>query len=101
MKKIIFCAIALFVIISNKSSAQFMIGPQAGLNIATLQGTDLSVSSKPGWDAGVFFSIPWNKHFAIMPAVIYSMRGFKYDYDTVTKTTVNQSTDTVVTTLDV
>jgi hypothetical protein len=101
MKKIIFCSSLLLAVLSNKSSAQFMIGPQAGLNIATLTGTSLSVSSKPGWDAGVFVSIPLGKHFSVMPAAIYSMRGFKYDYDTVTKTTVTTAGDTVVTTVDV
>src|SRR5438132_522816 len=83
IKKIV-CVMVLAACIGSQCSARFFFGPQAGLNIATLSGTGLSVSSKPGLHAGIYFNIPLSAHFSLMPAALYSMKGFKYDYSTST-----------------
>jgi len=96
MKKF-FLSSVLLAMLSFQSPAQFLLGPQAGINFATITGTSFSVSSKPGWNAGFFISIPINKHFSIMPAALYSMRGFKYSYDSSITTTTTPNPDTTIT----
>jgi len=101
MKNVVLLS-AFFATICFQSSAQFLLGPQAGLDLATVTGTSFSVSMKPGWNAGFFVSIPISKHFSLMPAALYSMRGFKYTSDstaTPTKDTTIQTTVDVNATL--
>src|SRR2546423_65745 len=97
-------AVILFLFLATirqLSFAQFMIGPQAGFDLATVTGSSFSVSAKPGWSAGVFISIPFSKHFSLMPAALYSMRGFKYSYDTMSTLTQSLDTITITTTVNV
>jgi len=98
MKKALYIGI-MTLLCHGQSSAQFLIGPQAGANFATLTGTSLSVNAKPGWHIGAFMSIPFSKHVSIMPALLYVVDGYKYDYTTTTTTTAQPSTDTTITTL--
>ena len=86
MRKIILLFFA--ILINIKSPAQFFFNPQAGLNIATLSGIELFVTSTTGVHAGLYLNIPLFDHFAVMPAVIYSTKEFKYDY--ATSTTASQ-----------
>ena len=97
MKKITLFLITLMLATQLPVRAQFMFGPQAGLSVATLTNTaDFNVTAKPEWHAGFMFDIGLGKHFSFMPAILYSKRGYKYDYST-TYTTV-QSSDTTLTT---
>lgn len=97
MKKQLFLLLIFSGIFSSLSQAQFRIGPMAGLNYATLSGTELTVDSKLSWHAGLFLDLSLTKHFSLMPAALYSMKGYKYEYisstsaqpiDTTTGTTV-------------
>jgi hypothetical protein len=96
MKKTIFALIVICICCSIKTNAQFLFGPQFGLNYATLMGTDLSITPKPEWHAGLLFDIGLGKHFSVQPSLLYSKRGYKYDYNTQSTSVMN--TDTTVTT---
>lgn len=86
MKKALLLFTFLFCAFSM--NAELRIGPMAGLNIATLHGTTLTVDSRAGWHGGLFLDLGFGKHFSIQPAAVYSMKGFKYDYHTTTTSTV-------------
>ena len=96
MKKIVLIAFIACVFLTKSGSAQFLFGPQAGLSYATLTGTDLSLSPKPEWHAGLLFDIGLGKHFSLQPSLLYSKRGYKYDYDFYETTVINS--DTTITT---
>ncbi|MBL0138113.1 MAG: PorT family protein [Bacteroidetes bacterium] len=91
MKKLLISALLCSALFSTATFAQFRIGPTAGLNIATLSGTDLTVDSKLGWHGGLFLDISLTKHFSLMPSVLYSVKGYKYEY---TSSTSAQPYDT-------
>ena len=95
MKKI--AIILLFSIIGHFASAQIIVGPQFGMNIGTLSHTDLTIDSKWGCHGGLFLGLPLSKHVYIMPAVLYSNKGFKYDYSTTTTNTAPDTSGTNVT----
>ncbi len=82
MKKIFFILSILVTSVNLQSSAQFLIGPQAGVSFATLTGTSLAVIPKVGWHVGTFCSIPFSKHLSLMPAILYVVDGYKYHYTT-------------------
>lgn len=65
---------------AKSGNAQFLFGPQAGLNYSTLTGTDLSLNPKPEWHAGLLFDLGFGKHFSLQPSLLYSKRGYKYEY---------------------
>jgi hypothetical protein len=74
---------ALFILFisscfSSISHAQFLIGPQAGVNFARLSGTTYSVTSKVGWHVGAFVSLPFSKHLSLMPGLLYELNQFDY-----------------------
>ena len=73
-----------------------MFGPQVGFSYATLTGTDISVNPKPEWHAGLLFDVGFGKHFSLQPSLLYSRRGYKYDYQTSNVTML--SNDTTITT---
>ncbi len=81
MKKYLFL---FFVTITLSGHAEFFMGPQLGLNVATLNKTSYTVNNKLGWHGGFYASFPLGNHFSIMPAILYSTKGFKYDYTTTT-----------------
>lgn len=94
MKKII-CLISLLVAVFN-CYAGFFMGTQLGLNVATLKKTSYTINSKIGWHGGYYISIPISDHVSIMPAILYSQRGFKYNRSTIETTTVNPDTTTTI-----
>ncbi len=96
MNKIVLIPLIACILISNIASAQFLFGPQAGLSYATLTGTDLTISPKPEWHAGLLFDIGFGKHFSLQPSLLYSKRGYKYDYETNVTTVI--TSDTSITT---
>ena len=96
MKKTLLIILAISLFSVSKMNAQFIFGPQFGLNYATLTGTDFSITAKPEWHAGLLFDLGLGKHFSLQPSVLYSKRGYKYDYQTQTTSVMN--TDTTVTT---
>lgn len=104
MKKLlsIFFLVSIFSTIS--SQAQFRLGPAVGLNVATLSGTDITVDPKIGWHAGLFFDVSLTKHLSIMPSVLYSTKGYKYDYISTTSAEpidTSTGTATITATVDV
>src|SRR5206468_2196993 len=98
-KKIIY-GLLLLSISPKLSRAQFIFGPQAGFNYATLSNTSgLSINAKPEWHAGLLFDLGFAKHVSLQPSLLYSRRGYKYDYTTNTTSYVSDTAvNTVVTT---
>lgn len=80
MKKLILITFISSAILVKSGSAQILFGPQAGLSYATLTGTDLSLNPKPEWHAGLLFDIGVGKHFSLQPSLLYSKKGYKYEY---------------------
>lgn len=101
MKRTALLTFAAFMLMAEHGSAQFLFGPQAGLSYATLTGTDLSLSPKPEWHAGLLFDIGFGKHFSLQPSLLYSKRGYKYDYETYVTTIANTDSITTYTTASV
>lgn len=95
MKKVFLVLLTTCLFSSGNVSAQFLFGPQFGFSYATLTGTDLSVNPKPEWHAGLLFDLGLGKHFSLQPSLLYSKRGYKYDYAT-TVTSI-PGTDTITT----
>ena len=80
MKKIIL-TIALFISVISVASAQFTIGPKAGLNLSKEHyGNELideDIDFKPGINAGFFGKYMMNDKFDIQAELLYSQQGFK------------------------
>ncbi len=94
MKKYICLSILLSIVFN--SYAGFFMGTQLGLNVATLKNTSYTVNSKIVWHGGLLASIPLCKHVSVMPAILYSQRGFKYERSTSATTTINPDTTTTI-----
>jgi len=80
MKKIIL-TIALFISVITISSAQFTIGPKAGLNLAKEYFGetvfDDNVEFKQGLNIGVFGKYMMNDKLGIQAELLYSQQGYK------------------------
>ncbi|MEO8087857.1 MAG: porin family protein [Bacteroidota bacterium] len=94
MKKILYAFLIYVLLIPAGASAQFLFGPQVGFSYATLTGTDLSLTAKPEWHAGILFDLGLGKHFSLQPSLLYSKRGYKYEHTT--SVTTFPSTDTTL-----
>ena len=87
MKKY-FMFVFAFVALTALSFAQMQIGPKAGLNLSTLNGSDVdNAESKTGFVGGIFFMYQFSNMFAVQPEAYYTMKGAKskgnlegYDY---------------------
>ena len=84
MKKL-FTLLFVLSVFSIMSYAQMMIGPKAGLNIASIGGDDAdqilegqSLDSKTGFAGGLFFTYQFSNMFAIQPEAYYTMKGATY-----------------------
>ncbi len=81
-----------FVFVACTAAAQVQFGFKAGLNVAKVTNVALDVSSssgntithtvgfKMGPHGGVYFVIPINDNFYFQPELMYSMKGYKYQY---------------------
>ncbi len=102
MRKIFIVFIIALGLSVSKSSAQFLFGPQFGFNYATLTGTsDIKANAKPEWHAGILFDLGLGKHFSLQPSLLYSRRGYKYEYSTYVTTIPAPDTITTYTTANV
>ena len=84
MKKL-FTLLFVLSIFSIMSYAQMMIGPKAGLNIASIAGDDAdqilegqTLDSRTGFAGGLFFMYQFSNMFAIQPEAFYTMKGATY-----------------------
>jgi hypothetical protein len=84
MKKV-FTLLFVLSFFSVLSYGQMMIGPKAGLNIASIGGDDAdqilegeSLDSKTGFAGGLFFTYQFSNMFAIQPEAYYTMKGATY-----------------------
>ena len=84
MKKL-FTLLLVLSIFSIMSYAQMMIGPKAGLNIASIAGDDAdqilegqTLDSRTGFAGGLFFMYQFSNMFAIQPEAYYTMKGATY-----------------------
>lgn len=78
---------------STGAFAQISFAPVIGMNLANMtvknsSGTGLSADNLIGVHAGVFAKVPLNEKLAIMPGLLYSMKGFDLK-DLKLKLTVN------------
>lgn len=86
MKKQFFGIAALVACCSlNSANAQTMFGGVAGLNISTISakagGQSYSPGMSIGFHVGPTASIGLSEHFALMPAILFSLKGAKIDED--------------------
>ena len=77
MKKVLLTAILALGLLSTK--AQIMIGPEAGVNFATITNTDVEDELLVGFHAGLKMQIPITSNFNVKPGAIYSYQGAKFD----------------------
>ena len=78
----------LFLTFTSLSFAQMQLGLKAGLNIANVGGSDadylvdedvsISLDSRTGFEAGIFFMYQFSKMFALQPEIYFSMKGATY-----------------------
>jgi hypothetical protein len=80
MKKI-FTIVFVLLVFTTLPQAQMQLGLKAGLNIATVSGSDAdnlfetSLDSRTGFNGGLFFMYQFNNLFAIQPEAYYTMKG--------------------------
>ena len=79
--------ILFFAFFIATADAHFFIGPQAGFSVATLKKTTYTVSSKFGYHGGLMANFSLSDHVGIMGGILYSTKGFKYDFTTATTST--------------
>ena len=84
MKKL-FTLLFVLSIFSIMSYVQMMIGPKAGLNMASIAGDDAdqilegqTLDSRTGFAGGLFFMYQFSNMFAIQPEAYYTMKGATY-----------------------
>jgi hypothetical protein len=79
--KTIFTIVFVLLVFTTLPLAQMQLGLKAGLNIATISGTDAdnlfetSLDSRTGFNGGIFFMYQFNNLFAIQPEANYTMKG--------------------------
>jgi len=79
--KTIFTIVFVLLVFTTLPQAQMQLGLKAGLNIATVSGTDAdnlfetSLDSRTGFNGGIFFMYQFNNLFAIQPEAYYTMKG--------------------------
>jgi hypothetical protein len=79
--KTIFTIVFVLLVFTTLPLAQMQLGLKAGLNIATVSGTDAdnlfetSLDSRTGFNGGIFFMYQFNNLFAIQPEANYTMKG--------------------------
>jgi len=81
MKKVLFIGI-LSILCVSASFAQARFGVTAGLNASKLSvsgvESEMSFDFKAGFQAGVLMDLSINKHFSIIPELLFSQRGVKF-----------------------
>lgn len=83
MKKLF---LALLVLLSLNTYAQnLQIGFTGGTSISnyrsTVDGNTESAKAKAGFTAGILIDIPAGRHFSFQPAINFTQKGAKEDYD--------------------
>ena len=82
MKKLIL-SLAVITIATMTANAQVGFGAKAGLNLATLSGSDASniagKSMQAGANFGAIVQIPVSGMFSVNPELVFSMQGVKFD----------------------
>jgi hypothetical protein len=98
MKKILII-LFVFTTISKLSFGQLFFGLQGGVNLSSLSSASVNeLKTKPGFHAGFILNTGrFGNYFSIMPSVLYSTRGFKYNYTTTTTNTVPDTSGNNVT----
>ena len=76
MKKLLFAALALFIM--NGAVAQIKVGVKAGGNLSTLTGNDYA-KMKFGFHVGGFAEFVITDQISIQPELLYSTQGTGYD----------------------
>lgn len=66
---------------SSQSKFGFFLGPQMTTAKYKINGYEQSTSSKFGFHAGVNWKIPFEEKIFFAPAIFYSMKGYKVEFD--------------------
>lgn len=78
MRKLI--VILAVLLIANSSFGQIRLGLKAGVNAANFTGFD-EYKMRAGFNAGPIVQINIAKLFFVQSELLYSLKGFKYDYE--------------------
>ena len=78
MKKLFFIGI-LSVLSLCATFAQVRFGVTAGLNASSFTGDVSDAKFKAGFQAGVLADLGISENFSIIPELLFSQRGYKYD----------------------
>jgi hypothetical protein len=80
------CAIVCTVLFSTTTvKAQLWhFGPKLDINYSSISGNGIKKSFSPGYQAGAFAEIIFNKHWSIQPEVLYSWSRYKEGDDFLT-----------------
>ena len=71
---------------SPGEAVEISMGAKGGLSIATVKGTDIrsgEIDKRYGFMGGVFFDFQFDEMISIQPELVYSMKGFSADLDSI------------------
>ena len=85
MKKVLLAGI-LSIFFVSVSFAQVKFGVTAGLNVSNLVDKDLDAKFKAGFQAGVVADMGISPSFSIIPELLFSQRGGKYEIENLSTT---------------
>ncbi|MDP8242338.1 MAG: porin family protein [Candidatus Celaenobacter antarcticus] len=66
---------------NNYYDSQKNLGIKGGINFSNIHGKDVEdTKSKTGFIVGFFYDIPCTDQFSIQPEILFSMKGWRYEY---------------------
>jgi Outer membrane protein beta-barrel domain len=81
MKKVIFSILAIaFILQVSNAQSGFVFGVKGGANYSNQydsQNSDFTATSKFGFAAGAFLTIPLGQYLGVQPEILFSQKGFK------------------------
>jgi opacity protein-like surface antigen len=81
MKKLLLIAVLAIVGLGTANAQDIKFGAKAGINLANGAGDVEEADTKLGLHIGGFAEFMLSEKFAFQPELLYSMQGYKYEYD--------------------
>lgn len=75
MKYFIVCALLISATVSQ--AQQWHFGPKLNLQYSGIKGKGIKSSLSPGWQAGAFAEMQWNKQWGLQPELLFSWSRYK------------------------